>query len=139
VLAQPLTYMNASGVAVAALLARYALTPADLIVVADDVALPWGMLRIREQGSAGGHNGLASVVGALETQAFTRVRVGIKPEQAVGDLAEYVLEPIPAALRDVAEEAVEQAAAAVEVILREGTRRAMARFNRRATETESVT
>lgn len=139
VLAQPLTYMNASGVAVAALLARYALTPADLIVVADDVALPWGMLRIREQGSAGGHNGLASVVGALETQAFTRVRVGIKPEQAVGDLAEYVLEPVPAALRDVAEEAVEQAAAAVEVILREGTRRAMARFNRRATETESVT
>jgi PTH1 family peptidyl-tRNA hydrolase len=120
------------------------LTPADLIVVADDVALPWGMLRIREQGSAGGHNGLASVIGALDTQEFTRVRVGIKPERAVGDLAEYVLEPIPAALRDVAAEAVEQAAAAVEVILREGTRRAMARFNRRAclprqaTETESV-
>jgi PTH1 family peptidyl-tRNA hydrolase len=152
VLAQPLTYMNASGGAVASLLERYGLSPADLIVVADDVALPWGMLRIREQGSAGGHNGLASVIGALGTQAFTRVRVGIKPERAVGDLAEYVLEPIPAALRDVAAEAVEQAAAAVEVILREGTRRAMARFNRRAclrppagragrqaTETEAVT
>ncbi len=142
VLAQPLTYMNASGGAVAALLARYGLTPADLIVVADDVALPWGMLRIREQGSAGGHNGLASVIGALDTQAFTRVRVGIKPESrslgTVGDLARYVLEPIPAVLRDIAEEAVEQAAMAVRVILREGTRRAMARFNRRATETESV-
>lgn len=131
VLAQPQTYMNASGLAVGALVKRFAVAPAALIVVADDVALPWGMLRIREQGSAGGHNGLESVIGALGTQAFVRVRVGIQPEQPADDLAEYVLTSMPRAVRATAEEMVAQAAAAVRCILREGTRQAMARFNRR--------
>ncbi|MBI4461846.1 MAG: aminoacyl-tRNA hydrolase [Acidobacteria bacterium] len=138
VLAQPQTFMNASGLAVAALLARYRLSPADLIVVADDVALPWGTLRIREQGSAGGHNGLASIIGALDSDAFVRVRVGIRPESEVSgpadDLADYVLSPLPSRARVWAEEAVEQAAEAVRAILRDGTKRAMTRFNRRVAE-----
>lgn len=131
VLAQPQTYMNASGVAVGALLDRSALTPAALIVIADDVALPWGSLRIREQGSAGGHNGLESVIAALDTQAFVRVRVGIQPAQPVDDLAEYVLAPIPTDLRSQAAEMVAEAAAAVRTILREGAKKAMTRYNRR--------
>lgn len=134
VLAQPQTFMNASGLAVAALLERYGLTPAALIVIADDVALPWGRLRIREQGSAGGHNGLESVIGALGTGEFIRVRVGIRPEQLGEDLAAYVLAPIPAALADVAEAMVAQAGEAVRSILREGTKKAMTRFNRRLPE-----
>ncbi|MFQ5816974.1 MAG: aminoacyl-tRNA hydrolase [Terriglobia bacterium] len=132
VLAQPETFMNASGLAVAALLERYRLTPEALIVIADDVALPWGTLRIREQGSAGGHKGLESVISALDTQEFVRVRLGIRPAQPVEDLTDYVLAPIPAALCGVAEALVGRAAEAVQAILREGTKKAMTHFNRRA-------
>ena len=132
VLAQPQTYMNLSGPAVAELLRAADLEPADLIVVADDVALPWGQLRIRERGSAGGHNGLESVIAALETSAFLRVRLGIQPREGeVGDLAEYVLAPMGAKERKLAEAMVAEAADAVRLILREGPSRAMTRFNRR--------
>ena len=134
VLAQPQTYMNASGLAVGSLLRAEGLTPADLIVVADDVALPWGMLRIRERGSAGGHKGLESVIASVGTTEFVRVRLGIQPNEAeVGDLAEYVLTPMNEEERRRAAEMVAEAAEAVRVILREGTQRAMARFNRRVT------
>ncbi len=132
VLAQPQTYMNLSGPAVAELLRAEDLEPADLIVVADDVALPWGQLRIRERGSAGGHNGLESVIAALETSAFLRVRLGIQPRAGeVGDLAEYVLAPMGPEERKLAEAMVAEAADAVRLILREGPSRAMTRFNRR--------
>jgi PTH1 family peptidyl-tRNA hydrolase len=131
-LAQPETYMNASGEAVAAIVRSEKVAPGDLIVVSDDVALPWGMLRIRPRGSAGGHNGLESVIQALGTDEFARVRLGIQPEQPVGDLAEYVLEPMSAAERKVAEAMVAEAAEAVRLILREGVNQAMARYNRRA-------
>lgn len=132
VLAQPQTYMNLSGPAVAELLRAEELTPADLIVVADDVALPWGQLRLRERGSAGGHNGLESVIDALGTTAFLRVRLGIQPRAGwVGDLADYVLAPMGAEERRVAAAMVAEAAEAVRVVLREGPSRAMTRFNRR--------
>lgn len=131
-LAQPQTYMNLSGPAVRALLEAERLAAADLIVVVDDVALPWGMLRIRERGSAGGHKGLESVLAALGTSEFVRVRLGVRPPEGwVGDLADYVLTPMSPEQRQMAEETVTDAAAAVRVILREGTGRAMARFNRR--------
>ncbi|MGH9862230.1 MAG: aminoacyl-tRNA hydrolase [Candidatus Acidiferrales bacterium] len=133
VLAQPLTYMNLSGEAVSALLEAEGLTPADLIVIYDDVALPWGMIRIRQRGTAGGHNGLESVLEALGTSEFLRVRLGVQPEGGEpGDLAEYVLAPIDEKERPVAERMVAEAAEAVRVILREGPTRAMARYNRRA-------
>ncbi len=131
-LAQPLTYMNASGVAVAELLRAERLSRQDLIVVTDDVALPWGGLRIRERGSAGGHNGLESIIEALGTTEFLRVRLGIQPrEGGVGDLADYVLAPMGREESRLAGEMVGEAVAAVRLILREGPQKAMARFNRR--------
>ena len=132
-LAKPQTYMNVSGMAVWELAKRFECDPtAELIVVYDDVALPWGMIRIRERGSAGGHNGLKSIIGALGTDEFTRVRMGVHPEYPVGDLAGYVLHPMRRAELEMAAEMVEGAATAVELILAEGVQRAMSRFNKRA-------
>ena len=130
-LAKPQTYMNVSGLAVRGLLERFECAPSDLIVIYDDVALPWGMIRIRERGSAGGHNGLKSLIGALGTDEFLRVRLGVQPEHPVADLAAYVLCPMRRAELEIAAEMVAQAGEAVELILSEGTRRAMNRFNRR--------
>jgi PTH1 family peptidyl-tRNA hydrolase len=130
-LAKPQTYMNASGPAVRHLLERFECDPAEMIVLVDEAALPWGTLRIRERGSAGGHNGLKSVIGALGSDVFIRVRLGIRPEHAVADLADYVLRPMRQAQLQQAAEMIEQAADAVEVILAEGPGPAMSRFNRR--------
>lgn len=139
-LAQPQSYMNLSGPAVAGLLRSEELTPADLVIVSDEVALPWGMIRVRERGSAGGHRGLESVVAALGTEDFVRVRLGVQPPDGrTGDLSDYVLLPVPDEWLPEAERMVEDAAEAVRVILREGTGRAMARFNRRATPAPPVT
>jgi peptidyl-tRNA hydrolase, PTH1 family len=139
VLAKPLTSMNLSGMAARALLERFAAQPADLIVSTDDVALPWGMIRIRPRGSAGGHNGLKSVVGALGTDEFVRVRLGIQPESPPEDLAAYVLEPMDDATLEKAAEVIEQAVQAIEVILEKGTEQAMAQFNRRVPPPEETT
>ena len=130
-LAKPQTMMNLSGLAVRDLLGAAECEPGDLIVLCDDVALPWGMLRIRERGTAGGHNGLKSVIGALGTMEFPRVRLGVQPEHPVGDLAEYVLRPMRKAELEIAAEMIEQAAEAVELIVTQGTAQAMNRFNRR--------
>jgi peptidyl-tRNA hydrolase, PTH1 family len=130
-LAQPQTMMNLSGLAVRDLLGRLECAPQDLLVLYDDVALPWGMLRIRARGTAGGHNGLKSVIGAVGTVEFPRVRMGVQPEHPVGDLAAYVLRPMRKAELEIAAEMVEQAADAVELILTQGTARAMNRLNRR--------
>ncbi|MGH9805245.1 MAG: aminoacyl-tRNA hydrolase [Candidatus Acidiferrales bacterium] len=139
-LAKPQTYMNLSGPAVAALLRSEGLKPADLIVVSDEVALPWGMVRVRERGSAGGHRGLESVVAALGTEDFIRVRLGAEPPDGrTEDLADYVTQPVPEEWLPEAQRMVEDAAEAVRVILREGTGRAMARFNRRASAAPPVT
>ncbi len=130
-LAQPLTFMNLSGGAVRALLEAEGLASADLIVILDDVALPWGALRIRERGSAGGHRGLESVVEALGTEEFVRVRLGVQPAEGwTGDLAEYVLRPMSPEERRRADALVAEAAEAVRMILREGAPRAMSRYNR---------
>ena len=99
VLAKPQTMMNLSGLAVRELVSRAECEPSDVIVICDDIALPWGMLRVRERGTAGGHNGLKSVIGALGTMEFVRVRLGVKPEEMRGDLKEYVLRQIPARRR----------------------------------------
>jgi PTH1 family peptidyl-tRNA hydrolase len=131
VLAKPQTMMNLSGLAVRDLLERLECAPQDLIVLYDDVALPWGMLRIRERGTAGGHNGLKSVIGAVGSTEFPRVRMGVQPDHAVGDLATYVLHPMNKADLEMAAEMTEQAADAVELILTQGTAQAMNRFNRR--------
>jgi PTH1 family peptidyl-tRNA hydrolase len=130
VLAKPQTYMNLSGLAVRDLVARYEVSAQHVLVVVDEVALPWGSLRIRERGSAGGHNGLKSVIGALGTDEFVRLRLGIQPDHPVGDLAAYVLHPMRKVELEAAAELVEKAADAVECVVKDGVRRAMNQFNR---------
>jgi PTH1 family peptidyl-tRNA hydrolase len=131
VLAKPQTMMNLSGIAVRELLARSGCEPSDVIVVCDDIALPWGMIRVRERGSAGGHNGLKSVIGALGTMEFPRVRLGVQPEEMRGDLREYVLRQIRRDEEDRVAEEIELGAEAVKAMIGEGTQVAMNRFNRR--------
>jgi len=124
--------MNLSGDAVRPLLDRYGEgSPANLIVASDEVALPFGMIRVRARGSAGGQNGLKSIIAALGTQDFARVRLGVKPEHPVDDLSSFVLSPIRKRDLKMLEETVDRAADAVETILTDGVERAMARFNER--------
>ncbi|HVN10103.1 MAG TPA: aminoacyl-tRNA hydrolase [Patescibacteria group bacterium] len=130
-LAKPQTYMNLSGMAVAELAERFETGPGQVLIAVDDVALPWGSLRIRERGSAGGHNGLKSVIAALGTDEFIRLRMGIQPDFPVGDLAAYVTHRMGKAARNAAVELVTLAADAVECVVTDGVRRAMNRFNRR--------
>ncbi|HEX4643535.1 MAG TPA: aminoacyl-tRNA hydrolase, partial [Candidatus Acidoferrales bacterium] len=121
VLAKPQTMMNLSGLAVRELIGRAECQPSDVIVLCDDIALPWGMLRVRERGTAGGHNGLKSVIGAIGTMEFVRVRLGVKPEEMRGDLREYVLRQIRRDEEDLVGEEIARGAEAVKVILAEGT------------------
>ncbi|HEY7825212.1 MAG TPA: aminoacyl-tRNA hydrolase [Candidatus Acidoferrales bacterium] len=131
VLAKPQTMMNLSGQAVRALLDRYECVAAETIVFSDEVALPWGMLRISERGSAGGHNGLKSVIASLGSNEFIRVRMGVGPEKVWGDLADYVLSRMGRSEREIAAQMSAEAADAAELILREGAGKAMTRWNRR--------
>jgi PTH1 family peptidyl-tRNA hydrolase len=128
-LAKPLTFMNRSGAAVALLLDEAGLQPKDLVVVVDDVALDLGTLRVRERGSHGGHNGLRSIIDALGTEEFARVRIGVKRGELPEDLAEYVLSEFPPDEVLIVQEAVGAAADAVECLLLEGAAVAMNRFN----------
>lgn len=131
VLAKPQTMMNLSGLAVRELLSRAECEPSGVIVVYDDVALPWAMVRVRERGTAGGHNGLKSIIGSIGTMEFPRVRLGVKPEQLRGDLRDYVLHQIRRDEEDLAGETIEQGTEAVKAILADGIQAAMNRFNRR--------
>jgi len=131
-LAKPQTYMNLSGDAVRPLLDRYGEgQPANLLVASDDVALPFGMIRVRARGSAGGQKGLKSIIERLGTQEFARVRLGVKPDHPLDDLTKFVLSPIRNRDREQLDETLERAVDAVTVILAEGVGRAMARFNER--------
>ncbi len=136
ILAKPQTMMNLSGVAVRMLLEKYECDPAEMIVLTDEVDLPWGMLRIRERGSGGTHNGLKSIVSALGSGEFIRVRLGIKPEKIWGELRDYVLSKLSRADREIAGQMVTDATDAVELIISEGVKKAMSKFNRRATPPE---
>ena len=131
ILAKPQTMMNLSGVAVRMLLEKYECDPAEMIVLTDEVDLPWGMLRIRERGSGGTHNGLKSIVSALGSGEFIRVRLGIKPEKIWGELRDYVLSKLSRADREIAGQMVTEATDAVELIITEGINKAMSKFNRR--------
>ena len=130
-LAKPHTMMNLSGLAVRDLLGRFECSPEEMVVLYDDVALPWGMLRVRQRGSAGSHKGLKSIISTIGSREFPRVRMGIRPDRPVGDLAAYVLRPMRKADLEMAAEMTEQATEAVELILTRGIAPAMNRFNRR--------
>jgi peptidyl-tRNA hydrolase, PTH1 family len=131
VLAKPQTFMNLSGVSVRRLVERYQVPTGELVVLLDDAALPFGILRIRKRGGAGGHNGLKSIIGALGSDEFVRVRMGIQPDHPVSNLKSHVLGRFSRGQLEAVAEMVDRAAEAVEVIVREGVESAMNRFNRR--------
>jgi peptidyl-tRNA hydrolase, PTH1 family len=138
ILAKPQTMMNLSGGAIRKLLEKYECDPAEMIVLTDEVDLPWGMLRIRERGSAGTHNGLKSIVSALGSGEFIRVRIGIQPEKIWGELRDYVLKKLTRAEREIATQMAGEAADAVEIILTDGAHKAMSKFNRRVPPPEEA-
>jgi peptidyl-tRNA hydrolase, PTH1 family len=124
-LAKPDTFMNLSGISVQDLLNEYQLRPeSDLIVIYDELDLPLGTIRIRQRGSSAGHNGMKSIIGALGTQEFLRIRLGIAPETRI-------LKPFTKRQLKVVDEVLDLAAEAVNVILTEGPGAAMNRFNRK--------
>ncbi len=131
VLAKPQTFMNLSGLSVGRLLAKYSLPASDLIVLVDEVDLPLGTLRIRRRGSAGTHNGLKSVIGALQSDEFVRVRLGAQPDWPAQDRVAYVLGKFRKSNLESVAEMLETSVEAVRVILKEGPEKAMNRFNRR--------
>lgn len=132
VLAKPQTFMNRSGASVRAIMQNRKLSNRDLILVYDDVDLPWTALRIKKKGSAGGHNGVKSVISEIATDWFARVRIGIHPGTEIEDTAQYVLAPFPRALKEDLDEMLTYAAEAIESIIAEGAIQAMTKFNRRA-------
>ena len=137
VLAKPQTYMNLSGISVRELLAKYELDVDDLLVMWDEVQLPLGVIRIHASGSAGSHNGAKSIIGAVSTQDFARLRLGAGPDHPLSSRKEYVLRPMRKAELEVAAEMLDEAGNAVEMILKEGIDAAMTKFNRRKPEAEA--
>ncbi|HEY7462071.1 MAG TPA: aminoacyl-tRNA hydrolase [Gemmatimonadota bacterium] len=128
-LLKPLTFMNLSGGLVARRLADLGLAPSELLVCYDELALPLGRLRLRPGGSGAGHNGVQSVIDALGTQEFPRLRLGVAPEGRFTDQVRFLLSPFRKAELAAVGEGVERAARAVECYCREGIRAAMNRFN----------
>ncbi|HEY3884243.1 MAG TPA: aminoacyl-tRNA hydrolase [Vicinamibacterales bacterium] len=136
VLAKPLTFMNLSGTAVVGLLQFYKIEPADLLVIVDEVQLEAGRVRVRPSGSAGGHNGLKSVIASLGTMEFPRLRIGVSRGDVRRDLADHVLARFDADERPVVDDAVDRAAAAAETFIAEGVVAAMNQYNRKDDRTE---
>jgi PTH1 family peptidyl-tRNA hydrolase len=131
-LVKPETYMNLSGLSVRELVAEYEAKPeADLIVIQDELDFPLGTLRIHTRRSSAGHNGIESIIGALGTQDFLRIRIGVAPERRVEDGERYLLSPLRKAELAVVDGILDTAAEAVKVILLEGPAAAMNRFNRK--------
>ena len=135
VLAKPETYMNLSGASVAELVREYETQPEqDLVLLYDELDLPFGTLRVRPRGRSAGHNGVESVIAALGTQQITRIRMGVGPDYPVGDGARYVLSQFKKPQLAVVDQVFDEAAEAVRVILADGVQAAMNRFNRKAEE-----
>jgi PTH1 family peptidyl-tRNA hydrolase len=131
ILAKPQTYMNLSGISVRELMGKYEVAPDELLVMWDEVQLPWGAIRIGKDGSAGSHNGAKSVIGSVGTQEFARLRLGCGAEFPLASRREYVLRPMKKAELEIAAEMIGEAGDAVELMLKEGLEVAMNRFNRR--------
>jgi len=127
-LVEPKTFMNLSGQAVSGVMAFYRIQPADVLVVVDEVQLPLGKLRLRRSGSAGGHNGLKSVIEHVGTD-FPRLRIGVDRGDRNWDLADRVLSRFPADERHIVDAAIARAADAVETFVTDGVELAMNRFN----------
>jgi peptidyl-tRNA hydrolase, PTH1 family len=128
-LAKLQTFMNLSGQAVSCLLAKDDAAIERLVVISDDLALPLGTIRIRERGSAGGHNGLKSIIAEIGTDEFIRLRIGIQPEHPISDAKRFVLDQFSATERPIVEETLAKSVQAVRTIIRDGVLKAMTEFN----------
>lgn len=130
VLVKPLTYMNRSGSTVKHLMRRLGVEPTDILIIVDDINLTLGKLRLRERGSAGGHNGVQDVIDRLDTDAFPRLRIGVGSAFAQGRQVDYVLSPFTEEEQPVIDEAVVRARDAAVTFVVDGIVTAMNRFNR---------
>lgn len=131
-LVKPQTFMNLSGESVACLVAKSdesLESTSSLIVISDDLALPFGMIRLRSRGSAGGHNGLKSIIESLKTDEFIRLRIGIQPSHPISDAKRFVLEEFPKSERADVEKVLERSADALRAVIRDGIDKAMADYN----------
>jgi PTH1 family peptidyl-tRNA hydrolase len=131
-LAKPQTFMNLSGTSLKPLMEKHELTAGDLILVYDELALPWSSLRIKPRGSSAGHNGADSVIRSLATTDFVRVRLGIHPGRPLASGIDYLLSPFHRSQLKELEQLVADGADAVVSIIAEGVEKAMTKFNRRA-------
>lgn len=128
-LVKPQTFMNLSGESVACFLKKESRSVKKTIVVTDDLALPTGKIRIRPKGSAGGHNGLKSLIECLKTEDYIRLRIGIQPEHPISETKRFVLEKFSKIDLETVEKVLEQSAEAVLAVITDGVERAMAKFN----------
>jgi PTH1 family peptidyl-tRNA hydrolase len=138
ILAKPQTYMNLSGISVRELLEKYELGAQDVLAMWDEVQLPWGAIRIHSEGSAGSHNGAASLISSLGTPAIARLRLGCGPEHPLSSRKEYVLRPMKKPELEVAAEMIADASDAVELMLKKGIEAAMGKYNRRERQDEDA-
>ena len=128
-LVKPQTYMNLSGEAVSCLLKKEQRSVERMVVISDDLALPFGSIRIRPRGTHGGQNGLRSIIDCLGTQEFIRLRIGIQLEHPISNTKNFVLENFSKKEFETVEKILETSADAVRSIISEGTEKAMGRFN----------
>jgi PTH1 family peptidyl-tRNA hydrolase len=135
-LAKPQTFMNLSGQSVKGLVEKNGFPAGQVIVAYDDLDLPWASLRVRPNGSAGGHHGVEDIIRCLGSQDFPRVRIGIDPGHPVRDGAKFVLASFPSGQKKELDEILDHAAGAIETIIAEGVEKSMTKFNRRAAGTE---
>ncbi len=131
VLAQPITYMNLSGESVRELMDFYKVTPSEIIIIYDDISLEVGQLRIRKKGSAGGHNGIKSIISHLGTDEFPRIKVGVGDKPKDWDLADYVLSRFHVAEQPTIREALKDTSDACKMIITAGIDAAMNQYNRK--------
>jgi PTH1 family peptidyl-tRNA hydrolase len=128
-LVKPQTFMNLSGESVSCLLKKENRGAEKLIVISDDLALPVGTMRLRAKGSAGGHNGLKSLIACLRTEEFIRLRIGIQPEHPLVDTRNFVLENFSKSETETVEKVLERSAEAIHSVIRDGIEKAMAQYN----------
>ncbi len=126
---EPLVYMNVSGIAVKEICERYPVTPQECLIVYDDYAIPFGKLRVRKRGSAGGHHGMESVLAELQTEEIPRLRIGIGTEQPLSDLIDYVLGEFTQEEQARLPEILTRAANAIECFIQTDIETVMNRFN----------
>ena len=142
-LAKPETYMNLSGMSLLELARKYEVEPQrDVLVIYDELDLPLGMIRVRARGSSAGHNGMQSIINALQTEEIARIRIGVAPDDPKKGGAKYILSPFRKSQLVAVDEALDLAAEAVHVIVNEGILKAMSKFNRKnkpGDEFESLT